>query len=62
MQMQTYISAMLLQSYLNKRQLSQLDRIDKLYIKSALSRLLQRSKIDFVGYKIKYFQIIHTYI
>ena len=42
---------MLLRSDLNKWRLSQLATLDKLYINSASTRLLQRSKHDFVEYK-----------
>ena len=41
---ETCISAMLLQSYINKWRISQLDKYDKLYINSASTRLLKRSK------------------
>ena len=44
----TCISAMLIQSDLR---LTQLAKIDKLYINSASTRLLQRSRIDFIEYK-----------
>ena len=50
-----YISAMLLQSDLNKWRLSKLAKLDKLYINSAPTRLLQRYKHDFIEYKNKIF-------
>ena len=46
----TCISAMLLQSDINKWRLSQLSKIDKLYINSTLTRILQRSNNDFIEY------------
>ena len=46
---------MLLQSYLNECCLSKLAKIDKLYINSASTRLLQRSKIGFIEYKNQIF-------
>ena len=42
---------MLLQSELNKWRLSKSSKLDKLYINSASTTLLQRSKIDFIEYK-----------
>ena len=42
---------MLLQSYLNKWRISQLAKLDKLYINPALTRLLQISKNGFIQYK-----------
>ena len=45
---QTYLSAMLLQSDLKKWNLSQLVKLDKLYINYASTRLLQISKNDFI--------------
>ena len=45
---ETCISAMLLQSDFNKWILPQLSKIDKLYIKSESTRLLQISKIYFI--------------
>ena len=44
----TRTSALLLQSYLNKWRLSQLDKLDKLYIIYASTILLRRSYIDFI--------------
>ena len=44
----TCLSVMLLQPDFNKCRLSKLDKLDKLYINSASTRLLQRSKIYFV--------------
>ena len=44
----TCISAMLIQSDLNKWRISQLAKLDKLYINFALNRLLERSKNDFI--------------
>ena len=44
----TCISAMLLQSHLNKWRISQLEKLDKLYINSASTRILQTSKNDFI--------------
>ena len=46
---------MLLQSDLNKWRLSQLDRLDGLYINSASTRILQMSKNNFIEYKNKIF-------
>ena len=46
--MQTYISAMLIQSDINKWRLSQLSKLYKLYINYVSTRLLQISKIDFI--------------
>ena len=51
----TCLSVMLLQSDINKWRLSQLAKLDKLYINSASTRLLQRSKNDSIEYKIKMF-------
>ena len=42
---------MLLQSDINDWRLSQSAKLDKLYINSELTRLLQRSKIKFIEYK-----------
>ena len=42
------ISAMLLQSDINKWRVSTLSKLDKLYINYASNRLLQRSKHDFI--------------
>ena len=41
---------MLLQSDVNKWWLIKLSKLDKLYINSASTRLLQRSKHDFIEY------------
>ena len=46
---------MLLQSDLNKRGISQLAKLDKLYINYALTRLLERYNNDFIEYKKKIF-------
>ena len=46
----TCISAMLLQSYRSKWRLSQLAKLDKLYINYESTRLLQISKHDFIEY------------
>ena len=48
--LKTCISSVLLQSNMNKWRLSQLAKIDELYIKSESTRLLQRSRIDFIEY------------
>ena len=45
---ETCISAMLLQSDLNKLSLSQLAKLDKLCINYASTRLSKRSKNDFI--------------
>ena len=45
---ETCMSAMLLQSDLNKWRLSQLAKLDKLYINSASTRVLQRYRHDFI--------------
>ena len=42
---------MLLQSNINKWRLSQLVKLDKLYINYESNRLLQRSNIDLIEYK-----------
>ena len=52
---ETCISAMLLQSDINKWRLSKLYKLDKFYIIYALTRLLQISKIDLIGYKNQIF-------
>ena len=49
------ISAMLLQKYLNTCRLSQLDKIDKLYISSTSTRLLLRYMINFIDHKSQMF-------
>ena len=46
---------MLLRSDLNKWRLSQFAKVDKLYINSALTRLLQRPKNDLIEYKNQIF-------
>ena len=51
----TCVSAMLLQSDPNKCRLSQLAKLAKLYINFKSSRLLQRSKNDFIGYNNQIF-------
>ena len=51
----TCISAMLIQSDINKCRLSQLAKLDKLYINSASNRLLQISKNGFVEYNNQIF-------
>ena len=45
---ETFISSMLLQSDISKCRLSQLAKLDKLYIYSASTRILQRYKINFI--------------
>ena len=52
---ETCISAMLLQSVLNKRRISKLAKLDKLYINPASTRLLEISKNDFIEYKKQIF-------
>ena len=47
----TSISAMLLQSDLNKLRISQLAKLDKLYINSASTRTLEKSMNYFIEYK-----------
>ena len=47
----TCINAMLLQSYFNKWRISQIYKLDKLYINSSSIRILQRSKNYFIEYK-----------
>ena len=56
---ETCISDMLYQSDLNKWRISQLDKLDNLYINYVSTRLLQIYKNDFIEYKKKYFQMIH---
>ena len=46
---------MLLQLDLNKWRISQLSKLDKLYINYVSTRLLERSKNDFIEYKKKIF-------
>ena len=43
--------SMLLQSDLNKWRLTQLEKLDKLYINAASTRILQKYKIDYIVYK-----------
>ena len=47
---------MLLQSDLNKWRLSHLAKFDNLYIISASTRILQRSKLDLIEYKNQIFR------
>ena len=47
----TYISAMVIQSDLNKWRLSQLAKFDRLYINSVSTRISKKSKNDFIEYK-----------
>ena len=51
----TGISAILLQPDLSKWRLSKLAKLDKLYINSVSTRILQGSKIDYIEYKNKIF-------
>ena len=51
----TYISTMLLQSDLNKWKLSHLAKPDNLYINSASTRLLKKSKNNFIKYNNQIF-------
>ena len=51
----TCIRAILLQSDLNKLWLSQLAKLDKLYINSVPNRIFQRYKINFIEYKNQIF-------
>ena len=51
----TCVSVMLLQSYLNKWRLSQFSKLDKLFINSASTRLLQISKISLIEYNNQIF-------
>ena len=44
---------MLLQSDLNKWRISELSKLNKLYINSVSTRLLERSNNDFIKYKTK---------
>ena len=55
------IVAMLLQLDLNKCWLTQLKKIDRLYINAAPTRLLQISKIYYIEYKYQTFLKIHTW-
>ena len=52
---ETCINVMLLQSDLNKWRISQLSKLDKLYINSASTRLLEISKNGFLEYRKKIF-------
>ena len=52
----TCINAILLPSYINKWILSQLEKLDKLYINSVSTRLLQRSKIYLIQYNNQIFR------
>ena len=49
------ISSMLIQSYINKWRLSQLAKLDKLYINSSSTKFLEISKNDFIYYKNQIF-------
>ena len=51
----TYMSAMLLQSDLNKWMISLVDTLDKLYVRSELTTLLQKYKKCFIEYKNEIF-------
>ena len=51
----TCISAILLQLDLNKWRISQVEKLDKLYINFALARLLQISKNNFIEFKNQIF-------
>ena len=51
----TFISAVLLQSDINKWRISQLAKLDKLYINYASTRLLERSNNYFIEYKKQIF-------
>ena len=48
---ETCISDMSLQSDLNKWKISQLAKLDKLYINSESTRILERPNNDFIEYK-----------
>ena len=52
---------MLLQSDLNKWRLSKLEKLDKLYINYSSTRILQRSKIDFIEYNNQMFPNLETF-
>ena len=58
----TCISAMLLQSDLNKYRLSQLAKYDNLYIISTSTRIRKYLKFMSLNRKIKYFAIVNIYI
>ena len=51
----TCLSSLLLQSYINKWRILQVDKLDKLYINSASPGILQISKNDFIQYKNEIF-------
>ena len=51
----TCISSVLLQSDINKWRISKLAKLDKLYINSASTRLLDRSKNYFIEYRKQIF-------
>ena len=52
---ETFISSMLLQSDINKCRISQLAKLDELYINSASTILLQIFKNDFIELKKQIF-------
>ena len=52
---ETCISDMLLWSYLNKWRISQLSKLDKLCFNSASTRILQKSKINFIEFQNQLF-------
>ena len=59
----TYISAMLIQSDLDKWIISQRSKLDKLYINSVSNRLLETSNNDFIEYKKQIFpNYLHIYL
>ena len=51
----TFISDMLIQSDINKWRISQVNKLEKLYINSASTRLLQRSDNYFIEYNNQIF-------
>ena len=53
---QTFTGAMLLQSYLNKWWLMQLDKLYKLYINAKSTRILQISHKDYIEYRNQIFR------
>ena len=59
---ETFISAMLIQSDINKWRLSQLAKLDKLYINSASTIIYKDLSMISLNTRVKYFQIIHIYI
>ena len=59
---ETCISAMLLQSDINKWSLSKLAKLDHLYINSASTRIYKDLRSISLNTRIKYFQIFHIYI